>query len=173
MCPSYGQWNNVNWRFLHWLRGVKRDPVLQHNCASLLQSNVGKKPVMLVSVEMFYPGYLDLHMLKMYNFKPIFISFSISSPWKYAHLICKTGFRRTEWPNPPNSSCCRVSDAIICIYRLIALSTAPFKHVHYKCQSCLRAACLVFTRQRLPCIWNGQTHNQQAALMLATSNRIP
>lgn len=36
-------------------------------------------------------------------------------------------------------SCCRISDAIICIYRLIALSKDLFKHVHYKCQSYLCA----------------------------------
>lgn len=54
--------------------------------------------------------------------------------WKYVRLICKTGLWRTRLPSPPNSSCCKISDAIICIYRLITLSNNPLKHVHYKCQ---------------------------------------
>lgn len=51
----------------YWICGAKRDPVVWHNCKSLLQSNCGKN-VILVFVEMFRLGYLDLHIPKMYKF---------------------------------------------------------------------------------------------------------
>lgn len=112
--------------------------MVRHSCESSLQSNWKKCYIGIcwnvLSRVSGFPRAEDVRFLICLPLR-LFLLFENTPVWSVRQAC------NTQLPEPSKrSSCCRISDAVICICGLITLSKDPFKHVPYKCQSYLCAA---------------------------------